>query len=129
MEVDPDAISIVHPPECPPWFLQQPYILFNLSDLRKGDTCPLVFQSMLLELCRFPRHRKVYYTDGSKVDKKTAMFFICDDNEFSCHINDEASICTAELLAIKAAIEYIYLEKMWIRINDYHRLVFNIACS
>ena len=46
----------------------------------------------------------MYYTDGSKVDKKTAMFFICDDN-------DEASICTAELLAIKAAIEYIYLEK------------------
>ena len=28
--------------------------------------------------------------------------------EFSCRINDEASICTAELLAIEAAIEYIW---------------------
>ena len=28
--------------------------------------------------------------------------------EFSCHINDKASICTAELLAIEAAIEYIW---------------------
>ena len=35
--------------------------LIKIIDLRKGDTCPLVFQSMLLELfCRFPRHRKVY---------------------------------------------------------------------
>ena len=90
MEVELDAISVVRPPECPPWLLQQPNILFNLSDLRKGDTCPLVFQRMLLELfCRFPRHRKVY-TDGSKKDKRTAMAFVCDDHEFSCRINDEA---------------------------------------
>ena len=39
------------------------------------------------------------YTDGS-------MSSVCDDHEFSCHIN--ASICTAELLAIEAAIEYIW---------------------
>ena len=105
MEVELDAISVVRSPECPPWLLQHPNILFNLSDLRKEDTCPLVFQSMLLELfCRFPRHRKVY-TDGSKEDKRTAMSFVCDDHEFSCRINDEASICTAELLAIEAAIE------------------------
>ena len=65
---------------------------------------------MLLELfCRFPRHRKVY-TDGSKEDKRTAMSFVCDDHEFSCRINDEASICTAELLAIEAAIEYIWVQ-------------------
>ena len=48
------------------------------------------------------------YTDGSKEDKRTAMSFVCDDHEFSCRINDEASICTAELLAIEAAIEYIW---------------------
>ena len=48
------------------------------------------------------------YTDGSKEDKGTAMSFVCDDHEFSCRINDEASICTAELLAIEAAIEYIW---------------------
>ena len=76
-EVDLDAISIVSPPECPSWFLQQPKLLFNLSDLRKGDPCPLVFQSMLLELfCGFPRHLKVY-TDESKEDKRTAMSFVC----------------------------------------------------
>ena len=76
MEVDLDAISDVRPPECPPWLLQLPNILFNLSDLRKGDTCPLVFQIMLLELlCRFLRHLKVY-TDGSKEDKRTATSFV-----------------------------------------------------
>ena len=36
------------------------------------------------------------------------MSFVCDDHEFSCRINDEASICTADLLAIEAAIEYIW---------------------
>ena len=82
MEVELDAISVVRPPECPPWLLQRPNILFNLSDLRKGDTCPLIFQSMLLELfCRFPEHRKVY-TDGSKEDKRTAMSFVCDDQSW-----------------------------------------------
>ena len=100
MEVDLEAISVVRPPECPRWLLQQPsilFILFNLLDLRKGDTCPLVFQSMLLELfCRFPRHRKVY-TDGSKEDKRTTMSFVSDDHEISCRFNDEASICKAEL--------------------------------
>ena len=80
MQVDLDAISVVRPPECPPWLLQQPNILFSLSDFKKGDTCPLVFQSMLLELfLRFPRHRKVY-TDGSKKEKRTAMSFVCDDH-------------------------------------------------
>ena len=43
IEVDLDAISVVRPPECPPWLLQQPNILFNLSGLKKGDSCPLVF--------------------------------------------------------------------------------------
>ena len=82
IEVDLDAISVVRRQECPPWLLQQPSILFNLSDLRKGDTCSLVFQSMLL-ICRFQRYRKVY-ADGSKEDKRTAMSFVCDDHEFSC---------------------------------------------
>ena len=38
------------PLEYSPWLLQQPNIFFNLSDLRKRDTCPLVLQSILLEL-------------------------------------------------------------------------------
>ena len=36
------------------------------------------------------------------------MAFVCDDHAFSCRMNDEASICTAELLDIEAAIEYIW---------------------
>ena len=38
--------------ECPSWLIQQPNIPFNLSDLRRVDTCPLVFQSMLFEFFR-----------------------------------------------------------------------------
>ena len=48
------------------------------------------------------------YTDGSTEDTRTALSFVCDDHEFSCRINDEASVCTAELLAIETAVEYIY---------------------
>ena len=40
------------------------------------------------------------YTDGSKEDKRTFMSFVCDDHEFSCRMNDEASICTAGLLKL-----------------------------
>ena len=36
------------------------------------------------------------------------MSFVCDDHELSCRINNEASICTAELLAIECAIEYTW---------------------
>ena len=151
MEVELDAISVVRPPECPPWLLQQPNILFNLSDLRKGDTCPLVFQSMLLELfCRFPRHRKVY-TDGSKEDKRTAMSFVCDDHEFSCRINDEAStthlfpifcICVTTCLGTRtlyfagypAILEYrainglMFWQRLpWIRQNSF--IIYHILIS
>ena len=48
------------------------------------------------------------YTDGPKEDKRTAMSFVCDDHVFSCSTNNEASIYTEELLAIQAAIEYIW---------------------
>ena len=64
------------------------------------------------------------YTDGSKEDKWTAMSFGSDDHEFSCRINDETSICTAELLAIEAAIEYIWDssdEELMITIDSHHR--------
>ena len=88
----------MRPPECPPWLLQQPNIL--LTSQISGDTCPLVFQSMLLEVfCGFLLHRKMC-TDGSKDDNRKRLSFVCDDHEFSCRINSEASICTAELLAI-----------------------------
>ena len=53
------------------------------------------------------------------------MSFVCDDHEFSCRINDEASICTAELLAIEAAIEYIWDSSD----EDHHRLAIFIAGS
>ena len=61
------------------------------------------------------------------------MSFVCDDHEFSCCINDEASICTAELLAIEAAIEDIWdsdEEFMIITgVHDHHRLAIFIAGS
>ena len=38
------------------------------------------------------------------------MSLVCDGHLFVCCINDEALICTAELLAIKAVIEYIWEE-------------------
>ena len=97
-----DAISLVRQPECPLWLLQQPNILFNLSDFRKGDTCPLVFQSMLLELfCRFPRHRKVY-TDGSKEDKRTAMSFEAAIEYIWDSSDEEFMIITDSLSSLQA---------------------------
>ena len=46
------------------------------------------------------------YPDGSKKDDS----FVCDDHydQFSYRINNEASTCTSELLAIEATIEYIW---------------------
>ena len=54
----------------------------------KGDTCPIVFQSMLLELfCRFPRQRKLY-TDGSKEDNRTAkQFYYIPYTDFKYNIS------------------------------------------
>ena len=48
MEVELDAISVVRPPECPPWLLQQPNILFNLSDIGKETPVPLSFRACCL---------------------------------------------------------------------------------
>ena len=73
-KVDLDSISVVRPPECPPWLLQQPNML---TDQRKTieEACPLSVMIMNLAVVR---------------------------------INNDASICTPELLEIEAiAIEYI----------------------
>ena len=129
MEVDLDAISVVHPPECAPWLLQQPNILFNLSDLKKGDTCPLVFQSMLLELfCRFPRHRKVY-TDGSKEDKRTAMSFVCDDHEFSCRLGTRPFFAGYQaILKYRAMSGLMFWPRLpWITQNSF--IIYHILIS
>ena len=107
MEVELDSISVLSTPECPPWLLQEPQILLDLAQFKKGDTCPEVFQSNLCEIvANYPHHQHIF-TDGSKEDNRTAMAFVCNDHEYGRRITNEASICSAELLAIEAAMEYI----------------------
>ena len=94
----------MHPPECPPWLLQQPNILFNIYGISGRETpAPLSSQSMFLEV--FSRYTNVY-TDGSKEHSRTGISFVCDDHEFSCFIRNKAWTSSAELQAIEASVVY-----------------------
>ena len=60
---------------------------------------------MFLEV--FSRYTNVY-TDGLQEHNRTGISLVCDDHEYSCFITNEAWICSAELQAIEASVEYAH---------------------
>ena len=47
------------------------------------------------------------YTDGSKINKNIAAAAVSKDQSLSCRLPENSSIFTAELIALKLALEII----------------------
>jgi hypothetical protein len=101
-----DIIGVTQYPKTPPWVLETPKVIFELTKYKKAETSSLLYKSKLKEILHgYPQHKQIF-TDGSKEEHRTAMAFVSHNDEFSCRITDHASISTAELMAIKSAMEY-----------------------
>ena len=91
----------------PPWKLIVPTICFNLCKYKKSETDPTLYCLHYSQLLEYFTDYTHIFTDGSKDGDKTAAAFICQSFEFSKRLPDKASIFTAELEAIVAALCYI----------------------
>ena len=110
----PPNMELKLPPETPPWRLKKPQIDISLTNLiSKKETNPEVIKKLALDRISLYLHSLHIYTDGSKTpDNHTAFaFHVPNLNEDKASkINPESSIFTAELMAIKTALE-------WCKIN------------
>jgi len=84
----------------PPWHLVSPTVDLSLSTLSKSVASPEIFLSKFLEICEGLQDYHHIYTDGSKMNNLTAAAAVGRDVSKSLHISSQASIFTAELVAL-----------------------------
>lgn len=91
----------------PPWQLMRPKIDVSLSTLPKSKTDPLVYLSnysnLRDEYCEFD----AVFTDGSKNEDGVAAAAICGHFFIQMRLPNNASVFTAELYAIRYALDFI----------------------
>jgi kelch-like protein 2/3 len=91
----------------PPWKMKRPEVDLTLSKYPKDSTQPEFFQGLFHSLKDTLDNHKAIYTDGSKDGERVAAAAISDDLNVQIRLQDGASIYTAELRAIRRALDII----------------------
>jgi len=89
-------------PSVPPWLLRRPCFNYDMYAFDKNSVSAEVLQNHFAE----PR-TVLAYTDGSKTGEAIACAVICGKQIKSMHLPDKSSVYTAELSAIRMALELI----------------------
>ena len=107
-DIDTSKILINKIPDIPVWDSKSLSVDFELSQFDKSSTNPYIFQSKFLEIL-YTRYNDYYhiFTDGSKFNEKASSGVYACDITRSFRISDNSSIYTAELEAIKSALNII----------------------
>lgn len=94
-------------PDCPVWDSPQLDVSFDLTEFDKSSTSAVIFRSKFLEI--LPRYDGFcqIYTDGSKINEKTASAYHGSFGTRSFRIKDNSTIFTAELEAVRGALNFI----------------------
>ena len=102
-----DLIQPVSLPDDPPWTIQKPHVDLYLTHQKKhlGDDC--MFQSLFAELKSCYSDHRAIYTDGSKTENRVAAAAISDGLSAQVRLTGNASIFTAELQALKMALNIV----------------------
>ena len=102
-----DDIMQLEVPDTPIWDAPSINVSFRMSEFDKGITTPAIFVSKFREI--LPQYQDYYkiYTDGSKCNEKTSAAYHTDDQTEYFRIKNNSSVFTAEVEAIRAALEYI----------------------
>ena len=91
----------------PPWELVTPSIDTSLSSVKRDTVLPSEFRAKALELiASYINHHHVY-TDGSKSDTGVGCAFVCGSVTRTLGLPAEATVFSAELVAIKKALNFI----------------------
>lgn len=95
----------------PPWHSLREIINTSISKFKKHSTTSKKYTNIFYDIVnKFPSHTKVY-TDGSRSDGKTGYAVVFPDKTICDRSNDDISSYSAEILAIRRAIENIPSEK------------------
>ena len=91
----------------PPWELVTPSIDTSLSSVQRDAVLPSEFRAKALELiASYINHHHVY-TDGSMSDTGVGCAFVCGPVTRTFGLPAEATVFSAELVAIKKALNFI----------------------
>ena len=90
----------------PPWLESNINIDLSLTVFDKQETNSIIFNSHFNEILnKYPNHQKIF-TDGSKRNNQTACALVHNENQILIPLPPEYSILSAELYALKMAINY-----------------------
>ena len=107
-----DDILLNRVPDIPIWNSPLINVSFKLTDFEKGNTAAEIFRSKFLEILPDYNEYCHIYTDGSKFNEKTASSYHSVFGTRSFRIADNASIFTAELEAIRGALNFVKVSWM-----------------
>jgi len=105
--VKPKFSYIIHNITVPSWSLQKPQVNFKLA-LPKASTSDMIYRMEFHNLCDEQYHdHRVLYTDGSKSKTGVGAAAISELGNRSASLPIEASIFSAELEAIRLAVNIV----------------------
>ena len=107
----------------PPWQLATPVTDLSLSHLQKSVVLPAELSSKALELIAPFTDRQHIYTDGSKRDVGVGCAFVCGSATRTFTLSPQATVFTAELLAIHKALCFIEVS------DDTYHVIFTDSFS
>ena len=91
----------------PPWMITEPVIDLTLRTFKKGSTSDLIFLDKFGEMRHKYRNYCAIYTDGSKDKNKVGAACVSGLIQRQIRLPDSSSIFTAELSALKMALDII----------------------
>ena len=95
----------------PPWLMPRPQVHFHLAGLKKQNTDPMVYKTLLYEFIGLYSHYQQAYTDGSKGNDGVSCAAVFPTVVLRHRLPDSCSIFTAELHAIQLALEHVSAER------------------
>ena len=108
-----DDLIPIDVPNCPVWDAPSIKVSFDLTEYDKRSTTAEIFRSKFREILpRYDGYCKIY-TDGSKCNERTAAAYHGLFGTRSFRVKDNSSIFTAEIEAIRGALQYIKVS--WMR--------------
>ena len=113
-------VSLVRYPKLPPWKITSLEYCKDLISVKKNSITDVHYRSLFYE--HFTEHSDCFsiFTDGSKTDEGVGFAITFENNSESRRIPKEASIFTAELLAILLALKRVYQvrQKSFVIVSD-----------
>ena len=105
-DIAPTNILMEVIPIWPPWRIASLSVCPDILHCPKEDIPRHITRAMFLDHLCSHSDSYIIYTDGSKSEVGTGYAWVSGDLSTQCHLSSHASIYTAELLAIKSAIDH-----------------------